>query len=1113
MDRGNTNFSLKIIAKLKEKFEYYKKNENLQTLIKYYQFIPQYLLEVVNSKGILVFASPGLGKTRIAVNIASKYENVIVLEPQSLHNNFRGEIDKYKSLSGKKVDVSFVSSNAFNSADQFEKFNIKNTLLIVDEAHIFFKAIINSADQTNARRIYDIIMATPSVKLVFLTGTPCSKDIFELVPCFNMLAGHDLFPTQYETFYRLYVADGHFINREKFQNRILGLVSHVDSTKPTDFTTITRVAGDDGYFPVDLGMEVIRVEMSEPQYQQYLLHRANEHKDNKPNTKITKALSIPNNNNNKTYFVKSRMCSNFLTPPLWGSVQDLSSESFLKENSPKLHKIAEMMDKCDGKAIAYSQFVDRGLVPLARYLELLGYELYGDFVPADDDVDEEEITGGRKQDEKFVGGDDIFEIDDAIDDPERRLLMENTRINSKSPYNKVMPTADVFDVETKTPLSHKDSSDNKEMGEKIKNKKMSERMVNDVHEKKLTNIMKSEIQSELTRQNAIKRIRFANHLCSSDLYVDKYYNEVETEEIKKVTSISQPIEKYTWYDPNFKHKVVYRAKITNFADNKIFIPRTIHHGQRKLFVQELQLFNETLKVDQEATVLYAGSAPGLHIPYLVKCFPKIKFILWDPASFIPIENSEIHNDFFTDEVAQSYAEKVDYFISDIRIGANTEGETWSPSFEAQVLSDMHAQERWTRIIRPRIASLLKNRFPYIINGEPKKYKYMKGRIMMQTWASKSSTETRLLSTPEDYDIDVEYDNVHYENYCAYHNLIIRQWVTFGLGLDGHTFGVRGFDRCFDCANEYTAWSIYVKNYPGISIADHMNALSESIHQPLLGFKSLHGYLSEIPICAKKERITERILSQLTPAIKGNFEKHEIKVPHKGSYIMITGGITQDERRRLLRIFNEGNDIKFILMSEVGATGLDLKGVMETYQIEPYWEATRMKQFRFRALRLGSHDALPREKRHVKSYIFLSTANKKIHDQMIEKENKSIDEIFYDRSMSRYILNQEAEEVLSGASVECSLFGYGGCRVCAATNDKLFSANAGKDVDGNDPCKTCDNEDIVVDKIEFNGKIYYYKKNDESLLKYDFYEYNEDFGGYIPCAINNPDLYEIIKTIN
>ena len=62
----------------------------------------------------------------------------------------------------------------------------------------------------------------------------------------------------------------------------------------------------------------------------------------------------------------------------------------------------------------------------------------------------------------------------------------------------------------------------------------------------------------------------------------------------------------------------------------------------------------------------------------------------------------------------------------------------------------------------------------------------------------------------------------------------------------------------------------------------------------------------------------------------------------------------------------------------------------------------------------------------------------------------------------------------------------------------------------DPCKSCNNDAVVVEKIEFNGNTYYYKKNEDSLLKYDFYEYNEDFGGYIPCAINNTDLYEIIK---
>lgn len=1003
MDRENTNFSLKVIAKLKEKYEDYKKDNDLQSLLKYYQFIPQFLMESVNSKGVLVFASPGLGKTRIAVNIASKYKNTIVLEPQSLHNNFRGEIDKFKAISGKKIDVTFVSSNAFNAADQFENFNLKNSLLIIDEAHIFFKAIINSGNQTNARRIYDIIMATPSVKLLFLTGTPCSKDIFELVPCFNMLAGYDLFPTQYETFYRLYVSEGHFINREKFQNRILGLVSHVDSTKPTDFTTVTRTAGDDGYFPVDLGLDVIRVEMSEPQYHQYLLFRQTEHKDNsKPTRQITKALSIPNSNNSKTYYVKSRMCSNFLTPPFCTNVQELSNEAFLVENSPKLHKIAEMMDKCEGKAIAYSQFVNNGLVPLARYLELLGYELYGDSIVAKEDAEDEEIEeiAVEKPDEHIesseqaninsiiVGGDE-----DELPADDSKLLRKNTIANSQSEFKDKLPPIDVFDT---------------------KDKKKSKKI-----------------------------IKFAHHLCLNDAYVEKYFNGREKDAVKKIIDTRQKIENFIYYDPKIKNSIISR------------FPGQTEKDDRCLFIQIIRLFVETIKPDTVATVIWNGEKSPLENE-LLKLYPGIKITYLTSLD--------------------DYSGEIPDFII-------------SPNYEFTDLSNVDAKastfDRSTEL-RPKIASLVH------ISIMPNK-KFRPGKLMMNVWMSQSNDSAMLFSLAEDYDGEkMEINTDHYVDFCAYHNLIVRQWMSFETGA---------FDNCYDCANEYNLW------------LDYCDGNEEVAKMHLANLENLHNYMSQRAILPKNGRGYNNLPKS---AITGGGKLVKAgNVPKKSSYIMITGAMSQDERRRLLQIFNsdiDGSNIKFILMSEVGATGLDLKCVMETYQIEPYWEATRMKQFRFRALRMGSHDALPREKRHVKSYIFLSTAHKLTHDQMIEKEDKTIDEIFYDRSIYRYVLNQEAESVLSGASIECTLFGYGDCRICAATNEKLFSRNAMRDIELPDPCKTCDDKNIAVEKIELNGKTYYYKKNPEELLGYDFYEYNEEYSGYIPCLANNPDLYELVEKL-
>src|SRR5690606_10830100 len=60
--------------------------------------------------------------------------------------------------------------------------NLENQLLIFDEAHLFFRAII-SGPETNARMMYEAIMKTKKIRLLFLTGTPASKDPFELVPC------------------------------------------------------------------------------------------------------------------------------------------------------------------------------------------------------------------------------------------------------------------------------------------------------------------------------------------------------------------------------------------------------------------------------------------------------------------------------------------------------------------------------------------------------------------------------------------------------------------------------------------------------------------------------------------------------------------------------------------------------------------------------------------------------------------------------------------------------------------------------------------------------------------------------------------------------------------
>ena len=443
--RNSTAFPVKAAAKLRELYERYTAarvdgadpEHGWAVALKYYQFLvravmsdPEYGIGADgNARGLLVYHTMGMGKTRLAVAVAMALWDVrpvVVMLAHSLQANFRETVHEVVGLlnAGEPPEViaqlsaaavrrfAFVSMDAYNAADQLARVGtgaktvkrrdltgatggLDGKLLIVDEAHNFFRAVINSAsEKANARRAYDMVMHARNLRLVFLTGTPAAKDPFELVPCFNMLAGHDLLPTQYEIFYRLYVdRAGHKVrNAERLANRLVGLVSHVTPGRPSDFASdaarVPRAAArDDGWFPEQLPTVVERVAMGGDQYRQYLLAREKEEAEGKVSDGAggrgagvlsTPALSLPGLEKKamRSYFVKSRTLSTFCPPRefIGKSVDRMPDEAFTATAGPKLALVANRADAAPGPVLAYSQFVDAGgLKPLARSLELLGY--------------------------------------------------------------------------------------------------------------------------------------------------------------------------------------------------------------------------------------------------------------------------------------------------------------------------------------------------------------------------------------------------------------------------------------------------------------------------------------------------------------------------------------------------------------------------------------------------------------------------------------------------------------------------------------------------------------------------------------------------------------------
>ena len=204
-DSNNTSYPLSIKEHIK-KLNYNSEKEKL----KYHQFVvKQYFTHNPNQRGLLISHSMGTGKTRIAVAIAEAYRkmdssrNIICIMPKSLEGNFRNNLLSVTTEENINDYYKFISLNASNMFKQVEKIkrskyytsilsNVKNaldhSLLIMDEAHNFFNSITNGSK--NAVQLYDLIINSTDLKIIFLTGTPIINDPFELVPCFNMLKGY-----------------------------------------------------------------------------------------------------------------------------------------------------------------------------------------------------------------------------------------------------------------------------------------------------------------------------------------------------------------------------------------------------------------------------------------------------------------------------------------------------------------------------------------------------------------------------------------------------------------------------------------------------------------------------------------------------------------------------------------------------------------------------------------------------------------------------------------------------------------------------------------------------------------------------------------------------------
>ena len=238
---------------------------------------------------------------------------------------------------------------------------------------------------------------------------------------------------------------------------------------------------------------------------------------------------------------------------------------------------------------------------------------------------------------------------------------------------------------------------------------------------------------------------------------------------------------------------------------------TVHIGQRKLLMSEIGALMG-LERETEYLVVYAGAAPGNHIPYLADLFPHMTFHLYDPRPFSirASDRIQLYNAYFTDATAEQYTitDLPLVFISDIR--RDIQGPT--------VWGDMLMQQDWHLIMKPVLTSL-KFRLPWpnekIISTQsrstrltaPYKVEYLAGDIHLPIWGRQSTTECRLVIHKARHEGKRTYDCLAYEEEMSYFNKKIRPCVHTAQKVR-----TGGLDACFDCAAEvallrrYAEWN-------------------------------------------------------------------------------------------------------------------------------------------------------------------------------------------------------------------------------------------------------------------------------------------------------------------
>ena len=237
-------------------------------------FVTHYFTPKLYTKGILLWHSVGTGKTCTAISLKSfLFERlnytVIWVTRRQLRNDIWKNMyemicdriiqEKYEEgdtaeTLKKHLYNRFITpmtyrqfSNMLAKKNEFynrlkrlngEEDILRNTLVIIDEAHKLYSKDLEPLEKPDMDIIEDHFKKSTSCKIVLMTGTPIADDAMELIKLLNLINKTQL-PTNLENFREQFMEGNNFtpIGKKRFQNTIKGLISYLDRRyDPRQFT-------------------------------------------------------------------------------------------------------------------------------------------------------------------------------------------------------------------------------------------------------------------------------------------------------------------------------------------------------------------------------------------------------------------------------------------------------------------------------------------------------------------------------------------------------------------------------------------------------------------------------------------------------------------------------------------------------------------------------------------------------------------------------------------------------------------------------------------------------------------------------------------------------------